>query len=141
MPWVFYSGIVILGATGIHVLSRFAKGTLDPVWALVVSMGAAFAVSLCFIPLAGVSASKDLSLSKPFLIYSAVGFCVAIAHLGIYLMFKAGAPLSLATPLVRFAPAAVVILVGLLFFQEALKWYQILGLALAFVSFYLITKP
>lgn len=140
MPWIIYAGIVIFGATGIHYFSKLAKGTIDPVIALVYTTAAALAVSLCFLPLAAEPFSKSLALSKPVLLYVSVGACIALAHLGIFLMFKAGAPLSLATPLVRFAPAVLAVILGLIFFQETIKLHQWLGLGLAFISFYLITK-
>lgn len=130
-----------MGATAIHFISRLVKDSIDPVIALIYSMAAAFVVSLCFYPLAAQSLQSSFALNKATAFCIALGICTAVAQLGIYLMFKSGAPMSLATPLVRFAPAIFATVLGLAFFQESLKLHHYFGLAFAFLGFYLITKP
>lgn len=55
-------------------------------------------------------------------------------------MFRAGAPMSIATPLARFVPAILAVLQGVFFFQETLKATQIAGLVLAVIAVILVTK-
>ena len=69
-----------------------------------------------------------------------MGLSVALANLGIFWMFQAGAPISIATPLVRFAPAIFAVLIGVLLFQEVLKLHHLIGLFMAAGGFYLMTK-
>ncbi len=42
LPWFIYAVLVVLGATEIHVFSKLAKETLDPLIALPVAMFAGF---------------------------------------------------------------------------------------------------
>jgi uncharacterized membrane protein len=140
LPWVIYAGVVVLGATGIHFFSKIAKGSIDPIIALVYTMVAGLVFSLCFLPFASEPFAKSFSEGKAVVLYALVGVCIAFAHLGIYWMFQAGAPISIATPLVRFAPAVFAVLLGVLFFQESLKLHHAFGLFLAACGFFLMTR-
>ena len=140
MVWLFYAGVVVFGATGIHFFSKLSNVALDPVHLVVFTMAMAFLFSLCFLPLATQNSLKYQLSLRDILLYSAVGLCVAVAHLGIFYMFRAGAPMSIATPLVRFAPAVLAVLLGYLVFQEQLRLVQIIGIILAAFSVMLVTR-
>ncbi|MCB1591012.1 MAG: EamA family transporter [Alphaproteobacteria bacterium] len=140
MHWSIFTALVVVSATGIHFFSKLAKDTVDPMIALVITTGAAFAVSLCFLPAAQDGLVKSLTFSKGPVLYTLVGLCIALAHLGIFFMFKAGAPMSLATPIARFFPAVLAVILGVAFFNEALKPTQIAGLVLAVIAVVLVVK-
>jgi len=140
LPWIAYAGVVVFGATGIHFFSKLANGAISPLIALSYTMAAGFVFSLCFLPFAQEDALKSFREGKAIILYCAVGICIAVAHMGIFWMFQAGAPMSIATPLVRFGPAVFAVLLGVLFFHEVLKIHHILGLMLAAAGFYLMTR-
>jgi len=141
MPWLFYTSIVVIGATGIHFFSKLAKGTMDPLVGLVFTTGTAFVLALMFLPFAKDPLVKSFTTyNKGILLYALVGLCITIAHLGIFYMFRAGAPISIATPLARFVPAFLAVLLGAFFFHETLKTTQIAGLVLAVIAVIMVTK-
>ena len=140
MHWSFFTAIVVVSATGIHFFSKLAKGTIDPLVALTITTGSAFLLALCFLPAVQGEISKSLHFGKGPLLYMLVGFCITLAHLGIFYMFRADAPMSLATPIARFLPAILAVILGVAFFQETLKPTQIAGLLLAVVAVVLVVK-
>ncbi|MCB1680324.1 MAG: EamA family transporter [Rhodospirillales bacterium] len=140
MHWSIFTALVVVSATGIHFFSRLAKDTVDPMIALVITTGAAFAFSLCFLPAAQDGLVKNLTFSRGPVLYALVGICISLAHLGIFYMFKAGAPMSLATPIARLLPAILAVILGLFSFQETLKATQIAGLVLAVFAVVLVVK-
>ena len=83
MHWSIFTALVVVSATGIHFFSKLAKDTVDPMIALVITTGAAFAVSLCFLPAAQDGLVKSLTFSKGPVLYTLVGLCIALAHLGV----------------------------------------------------------
>ena len=142
MHWLFFTSIVVFGATGIHFFSKLAKGTMDPFVGLVYTTGAAFMFALLFLPMAQGDLARSFSTyNKGVVFYALVGLCITIAHIGIFLMFRADAPMSIATPLARFVPAILAVFLGVFFFHESLKLTQILGLVLAVIAVFLVTKP
>jgi len=140
LPWPFYAGIVAISAIGIHLFAKLAKGTIDQTVAVAYSMFFGFLVALFFLPVAKDEILKSFSETKGIMLYTLGGASIAFAQLGIYWMFQAGAPISIATPLVRFAPAVFAVLIGVLLFQEILKFHHVIGLLMAAGGFYLMTK-
>ncbi len=140
MHWSFFTALVVVAATGIHFFSQLAKDTIDPIIALVITTGTAFLLSLCFLPMAQEGLVKNINFGKGPVLYMLVGLCIMLAHLGIFYMFKAGAPMSLATPIARFLPAVLAVILGVFYFHETLKMTQILGLILSFVAVFLVVN-
>lgn len=140
MPWYYYTSIVVLAATGIHFFSKLAKDTLDPVVALVVTMASALTFSIILWLFSQNTGEKAIVINKGTLMYIMVGLCITVAHAGIFYMFKAGAPISLATPIARFIPAILAVFLGVLFFGESLKPAQILGLVMAAAAVILVVR-
>lgn len=140
MHWLFFTGIVIFGAAGIHIFSKMGKGYLDPNVSLVYATGAAFLVSLAFLPFAADGAVKGSFGNKGIVLSCLVGACITIAHFGIFYMYKAGAPITIAMPLVRFAPVALAVIAGFFMFGETLKMQHICGLALALLAVVFLTR-
>lgn len=70
---------------------------------------------------------------QPSGVAAALGVGVAFSGvtIGLYFTFGAGAPLSLASPLVRIGGLLIASIVGLLLFQEAFTWRYLLGMLLA----------
>ena len=140
LPWYGYACITIISATGIHFFSKLAKGMIDPLIAVIYTMAAGLIVAFAFYPFARETFDKSITNYKALALYALIGFCITVAHIGIYFMFKSGAPMSMATPLVRFAPAVFALFLGLFIFHETIKLHQWLGILLAFGGFYLMTK-
>jgi len=80
--------------------------------------------------------------AQPSGIFAAMGVGVSfcLVTVALYAMFEAGAPLSIASPLVRLGGLLVASVVGLLFWHEPLTPRYALGIILACSGVYLIVS-
>jgi drug/metabolite transporter (DMT)-like permease len=60
-----------------------------------------------------------------------VGLAFPLVTLGLYITFGSGAPVSVASPVIRLGGLLLVSLVGLTLLQEPLTWRYALGMLLA----------
>lgn len=67
-----------------------------------------------------------------------VGIAFAMVTIGIYATFGAGAPISIASPIIRLAGLLIASAVGILFFHEAITWRYALGAALTMTGIYFL---
>ena len=67
-----------------------------------------------------------------------VGIAFSCVTLGIYVTFSAGAPVSMASPMIRVAGVLLASTVGLLFLSEAFTWRYAVGMVLAISGVFLI---
>ena len=72
--------------------------------------------------------------------YSALtGICVGAGTVAFFLLFQRGGPLS-AVPAILAGGAAMMAVAGIVFFQEAVSWQRMLGIAFAIVGLFLLRK-
>ena len=69
-----------------------------------------------------------------------VGVTFTLVTIGLYGAFKAGAPISVVSPVVRLGGLALAAAVGLMLLKEPITTRLLLGLALATCGIYLIIK-
>ncbi|GAB4424779.1 MAG: hypothetical protein Kow0031_03960 [Anaerolineae bacterium] len=139
MPtWIFYAaGTAMLLATA-DVLVKFAAGKLSNNIALLMFGCATFLISAVWIIVdrsrGGVLVAQPLGL----LVATAVGVTFTFVTLGLYTTFAAGAPISLASPMIRLGGLLLASIAGLLLFREPFTWRYLVGVLLAVSGIYLI---
>jgi drug/metabolite transporter (DMT)-like permease len=67
-----------------------------------------------------------------------VGITFSLVTLGLYVTFGAGAPISVASPLIRLTGLVLASIIGLTFLREPLTARYVLGVILACLGIYLI---
>lgn len=67
-----------------------------------------------------------------------VGIAFSLVTVGLYASFGAGAPISVASPVIRLAGLLLASLAGLILLREPLTWRYVLGVLLAGGGVYLI---
>ena len=67
------------------------------------------------------------------------GICVGAGTILFFLLFQKGGPLS-AVPMVLAGGAALMAIVGIVFFREPASWPRLLGVVLALVGLFLLKK-
>jgi transporter family protein len=67
------------------------------------------------------------------------GVCVGAGTIAFFLLFQRGGPLS-AVPGILAGGAAIMAIVGILFFREAPSWQRIIGVAFAIIGLFLLRK-
>ena len=139
MPtWIFYAaGTAVLLATA-EVLVKFAAGKLSNNIALLLFGCSTFLISAGWIIMdrwrGVVLAAQPIGL----LVATAVGVTFTFVTLGLYTTFAAGAPISLASPLIRLSGLLLASIAGLLLFREPFTWRYAAGILLAISGIYLI---
>mgnify|MGYP007071134792 CR=1 FL=1 len=79
--------------------------------------------------------------SAPGVWYSVLtGICVGVGTILFFLLFQKGGPLS-AVPMVLAGGAALMAVVGILFFKEPASVTRLLGIVLALVGLFLLRAP
>lgn len=136
---VIFTALVVFSATGIHFFttgegydrSHHRAGDHDR-----------YGFPFVFMPVAsgaGRAGQEHQFRQGTGALYAGRGVHHARALRHFY-MFKAGAPMSLATPIARFLPAVLAVILGVFYFHETLKMTQILGLVLSFVAVFLVVN-
>jgi len=78
--------------------------------------------------------------SAPGVWYSVLtGICVGAGTIVFFLLFQKGGPLS-AVPMVLAGGAALMAIVGILFFREPASWPRLAGVVLSLVGLFLLKK-
>jgi bacterial/archaeal transporter family protein len=67
------------------------------------------------------------------------GVCVGAGTIAFFLLFQRGGPLSV-VPAILAGGAAIMAIVGILFFREAASWQRIVGVAFAIIGLFLLRK-
>ena len=76
--------------------------------------------------------------STPGVLYSVLtGICVGAGTIMFFVLFQKGGPLS-AVPIVLAGGAALMAVVGIIFFKESVSAPRLLGIVLALVGLYLL---
>jgi bacterial/archaeal transporter family protein len=65
------------------------------------------------------------------------GICVGAGTIAFFLLFQKGGPLS-AVPAILAGGAAIMAIVGILFFHESPSWQRLLGVAFAILGLFLL---
>ena len=139
--WFIYAvGAALL--YGLHqVFTKLAADHISDGWGgLVVEITAALTIAgyLCYLRFAGKWNQNATDIGVFYSVLT--GLCVGAGTLLFFLLFQKGGPLS-AVPMVLAGGAALMALVGILFFREPASWTRLLGIAFALVGLFLLRSP
>jgi bacterial/archaeal transporter family protein len=136
--WFWYAiGAAVL--YGLHqVFTKLASDRIgDGLGGFVVEGTAALTI---LVYLAGLylSGQWNQQSSAAGVVYSMLtGLCVGVGTVFFFLLFQKGGPLS-AVPMILAGGAALMAVVGLLFFKESASWQRLLGIALSIAGLFLL---
>lgn len=136
--WFFYA-VVAAVLYGLHqVFTKMAAERIsDGLGGFVVEGSAALTI-LLYLAALRVGGNWNQSWSIPGVVYSVMtGICVGIGTIAFFLLFQKGGPLS-AVPMVLAVGAAIMAVVGILFFKESASWQKLLGIVMAVVGLLLL---
>ncbi len=136
--WFWYA----IGAAvfyGLHqVFTKLASNRIgDGLGGFVVEITAALSI-LVYIGFLYFSGQWNQQGTGLGILYSVLtGICVGIGTILFFVLFQKGGPLS-AVPMVLAGGAAIMAVVGILFFHEQASWLRLLGIVLSIGSLYLL---
>jgi bacterial/archaeal transporter family protein len=124
---------------GMHqIFTRMAAERIsDGIGGFVVEATAAITILiyLCYLYAVG---PWDQKATAPGVVYSVLtGICVGAGTVMFFLLFQKGGPLS-AVPMILAGGAALMAIVGILFFKEPATWQRLLGIVPAIAGLFLL---
>ena len=138
--WFWYAvGAAIL--YGLHqVFTKMAADRIsDGLGGFMVEGSAALTI-LMYLAWLRFGGKWNQTASGPGVCYSVVtGICVGVGTILFFLLFQKGGPLS-AVPMVLAGGAALMAVVGILFFREPASWPRLVGVLLSLVVLFLLKK-
>ena len=138
MDWFIYAVLMSFSASTFVLAMRAITPQTNPF--LFMAMAGSLATILVAIYCYGADVS--LALPQPIIgVGLLAGVFVGLLDLGFLMMFRRGAPVSFAVPLVRISSILISALVGVVFYAENLNATKILGIILACLAVYLLTRP
>ena len=138
MRWVLYASVTALALAVADCLVKFAAGRLAHSLALLLYGGCAFFTGLCWVLWRHFHGLPQQAQVSGVLAALGVGIAFSVVVVGLYMTFGAGAPISVASPLIRLGGLLVASAVGLLLLHEPFSLRYGMGMLLAFSGLYLI---
>ena len=138
MSWILYATVAAAALAAADVFVKLAAGKLPNSFGTLIYGAVAFGVGLTWF-LADRARGGIEHTSTPGVIYAlGVGFAFSAVAAALYGAFRAGAPLSVTSPLVRLPGLIVASLFGVLLWNEPFTPTYVIGLVLATTGVYLI---
>ena len=139
-PWFWYAvaAAVLYGAH--QIFTRLASERIgDGLGGFVVEASAALSI-LLYLAFLWMAGRWNQKFSMPGFNYSVLtGICVGAGTIAFFLLFQKGGPLS-SVPAILAGGAAIMAVVGVLFFREPATWQRLVGILLAIAGLFLLRK-
>lgn len=136
--WFWYA-IAAAVLYGLHqVFTKLASERIgDGLGGFIVEISAALIIALYLVYLKFFGEWKQ-PITTPGIFYSVLtGLCVGAGTVAFFLLFQKGGPLS-AVPMVLAGGAALMAIVGILFFKEPVSLIRLSGIALSLIGLFLL---
>jgi bacterial/archaeal transporter family protein len=136
--WFWYAIFAAL-LYGLHqVFTKLASDHIgDGLGGFVVEATAALTIAFYLIYLRFFNKWDQASTGRGVFFSVLTGLCVGTGTVMFFLLFQKGGPLS-AVPMVLAGGAALMALVGILFFKESPTLFRVLGIVLSLVGLFLL---
>lgn len=136
--WFWYA-IAAAILYGLHqVFTKLASERIgDGVGGFIVELTAALIIAIYLIYLKFFSEWKQPMTTRGVFYSVLTGLCVGAGTVAFFLLFQKGGPLS-AVPMVLAGGAAIMAVVGILFFQEPATLIRVSGIVLSLLGLFLL---
>jgi transporter family protein len=138
--WFWYAVVAAVLYGAHQIFTRLAADRIgEGLGGFVVEATAALSI-LIYLAFLWLTARWDQKSSGEGIFYSVVtGVCVGAGTIAFFLLFQKGGPLS-AVPVILAVGAAIMAIVGILFFREPVSLPRIAGIILAIVGLILLRR-
>jgi bacterial/archaeal transporter family protein len=138
--WFWYAVVAALLYGAPQIFTRLAAERIgEGLGGFIVEASAALSI-LIYLAILWFSGKWSQKFSVAGFNYSLLtGICVGAGTIAFFLLFQKGGPLS-AVPAILAGGAAIMAIVGILFFREAPSWQRLLGIVFAIVGLFLLRK-
>src|SRR5882672_3306334 len=138
--WFWYAVVAAVLYGAHQIFTRLASERIgDGLGGFVVEASAALSI-LLYLAFLWISGRWNQKFSAAGSNYSLLTrICVGAGTIAFFLLFQKGGPLS-AVPAILAGGAAIMAIVGILFFRELPSWQRIAGVAFAIIGLFLLRK-
>ena len=138
--WFWYAVVAAVFYGAHQIFTRIAADHIgEGLGGFVVEASAAFSI-LIYLGILWFSGRWNQKFSTAGFNYSLLtGICVGAGTIAFFLPFQKGGPLS-SVPAILAGGAAIMAIVGILFFRDPLSWQRIAGVAFAIIGLFLLRK-
>jgi len=138
--WFWYAVVAAVFYGAHQIFTRIAADHIgEGLGGFVVEASAAFSI-LIYLGILWFSGRWNQKFSTAGFNYSLLtGICVGAGTIAFFLLFQKGGPLS-SVPAILAGGAAIMAIVGILFFRDPLSWQRIAGVAFAVIGLFLLRK-
>lgn len=138
MNWIPYALLTALALAAADFCVKLASGKLSNSLALLLYGSCTFLGGLGWVLWQKLNGAPLHAQTPGVWAALGVGVSFSIVTVGLYATFGAGAPISLASPVIRLGGLLLAGIAGLVLLREPLTWRYAMGLALAVGGIYLI---
>jgi transporter family protein len=138
--WFWYAVIAAVLYGAHQIFTRMAAEHIgEGLGGFVVEATAALSI-LSYLAFLWLANRWDQKSSLNGILYSVLtGICVGAGTIAFFLLFQKGGPLS-SVPAILAGGAAIMAVVGILFFREPPSWQRIVGIVFAVIGLFLLSK-
>ena len=138
--WFWYAVVAAVLYGAHQIFTRMAADHIgEGLGGFVVEASAAFSI-LIYLGILWFSGRWNQKFSAAGFNYSLItGICVGAGTIAFFLLFQKGGRLS-SVPAILAGGAAIMAIVGILFFREPPSWQRIAGVAFAIIGLFLLRK-
>lgn len=136
--WILYAAVAAAALAAADVFVKLASGKLPNSLATLLYGAMAFAVGLTWFVADRARGSTEQSSAAGVAYALAVGVSFSTVAVALYGAFRAGAPLSVTSPLVRLSGVIVASVCGVLIWKEPVTPRYIIGVCFAVAGVYFI---
>ena len=138
MNWIVYALATALALASADFFVKLAAGKLSNSLGLLIYGSCTFLFGLGWVVWQRSQGTPQFAQPSGIGASIGVGVAFSLVTLGLYTTFGAGAPISLASPVIRLAGLLLASIAGLALLQEPLTWRYVVGVGLACSGIYLI---
>jgi transporter family protein len=138
--WFWYAVVAAVLYGAHQIFTRMAADHIgEGLGGFVVEASAAFSI-LIYLGILWFSGRWNQKFNAAGFNYSLItGICVGAGTIAFFLLFQKGGPLS-SVPAILAGGAAIMAIVGIIFFREPPSWQRIAGVAFAIIGLFLLRK-
>lgn len=136
--WILYATVAAAALAAADVFVKLAAGKVPNSLGTLLYGAVAFGVGLTWFLAERARGGMEAASAAGIFYAIGVGVGFSIVTVALYGAFRAGAPLSVTSPLVRISGLVVASLCGVLLWREPVTLRYVLGLSLSIAGAYLI---
>ncbi len=138
MIWIPYALITALALAAADFFVKLAAGKLSNSLALLIYGSCAFLTGLGWVVWQKFNGATQFAQANGVWAALGVGVSFSIVTIGLYATFAAGAPISVASPVIRLGGLLLAGLAGVILLREPLTLRYTIGVALVLGGMYLV---